>query len=89
MKSHRDFSRSVEAAVSSNNGSNVRLSITCAIAYNVDALPDQTHYLGPTLALANPCQCNTVVYSLMSACGACQGRTYDSYASFLTLLEGN
>ncbi|KAF8892476.1 hypothetical protein BD779DRAFT_1188543 [Infundibulicybe gibba] len=37
-------------------------------SYNVAALPDQTHYLGPDLSDANPCQCNTVVYSLMSAC---------------------
>ncbi|KAJ3509630.1 hypothetical protein NLJ89_g5123 [Agrocybe chaxingu] len=44
--------------------------------YPVDALPDASHYIGPSLDNANPCQCNTVVYSLMSACAACQGRTY-------------
>ncbi|TFK42439.1 hypothetical protein BDQ12DRAFT_274734 [Crucibulum laeve] len=48
--------------------------------FNVDALPDQSHYLGPTLAAANPCLCNTVTYSLMSACGACQGRTFLSWS---------
>ncbi|CAA7271566.1 unnamed protein product [Cyclocybe aegerita] len=48
--------------------------------YPVDALPDASHYIGPTLDNANPCQCNTVVYSLMSACAACQGRTYLSWS---------
>ncbi|KAF8201562.1 hypothetical protein BJ912DRAFT_506116 [Pholiota molesta] len=48
--------------------------------FPVAALPDNTHYLGPTLQNANPCQCNTVTYSLMSACGACQGRTYLSWS---------
>ena len=30
-------------------------------------------YGGPTAAQSNLCQCNTVVYSLVSACAACQG----------------
>ncbi|KAF5330579.1 hypothetical protein D9619_005903 [Psilocybe cf. subviscida] len=46
----------------------------------VDGLPTDSHYVGPTLQNANACQCNTVVYSLMSACGACQGRTYLSWS---------
>ncbi|KAF9053187.1 hypothetical protein BJ165DRAFT_1400515 [Panaeolus papilionaceus] len=47
----------------------------------VHALPDNSHYLGPTtVAGANPCQCNTVLYSLMSACGACQGKSYLSWS---------
>ncbi|PPR02063.1 hypothetical protein CVT24_011162 [Panaeolus cyanescens] len=47
----------------------------------VHALPDNSHYLGPvTVAGATPCECNTVVYSLMSACGACQGKTYLSWS---------
>ncbi|KAF9469207.1 hypothetical protein BDZ94DRAFT_1243953 [Collybia nuda] len=54
----------------------------CADSYNVAALPPNTHYLGPTLKLANPCQCNTVAYSLMSACGSCQGRTFDSWSTW-------
>ncbi|KDR73490.1 hypothetical protein GALMADRAFT_227940 [Galerina marginata CBS 339.88] len=48
--------------------------------FPVDALPESTHYLGPSLQNANPCQCSTVTYSLMSACGACQGRTYLSWS---------
>ncbi|KAF8077809.1 hypothetical protein FPV67DRAFT_1684714 [Lyophyllum atratum] len=48
-------------------------------AYNVAALPVESHYTGPSLAAANACQCSTVVYSLMSACGACQGRKYENF----------
>jgi len=49
--------------------------------FPVSALPDQSHqYVGPSLQDANTCQCNTVTYSLMSACGACQGSTYLSWS---------
>ncbi|GLB34838.1 putative expressed protein [Lyophyllum shimeji] len=47
--------------------------------YKVAALPDGSHYTGPALGATNRCQCNTVVYSLMSACGSCQGRTYETW----------
>ncbi|THU77813.1 hypothetical protein K435DRAFT_973814 [Dendrothele bispora CBS 962.96] len=47
--------------------------------YNVPSLPEQNHYLGPSIDDSNPCQCNTVVYSLMSACGLCQNRTIASW----------
>jgi len=57
---------------------------TCTPSYVVAALPNGTHYLGPSLDLATPCQCNTVVYSLMSACGACQGRNYESWSEWTT-----
>ncbi|KAF9527008.1 hypothetical protein CPB83DRAFT_856978 [Crepidotus variabilis] len=56
------------------------LSVCAGSPYPVHALPDNSHYVGPTLDSANPCQCNTVVYSLMSACGACQGRSYLSWS---------
>ncbi|KAF4614942.1 hypothetical protein D9613_002754 [Agrocybe pediades] len=49
-------------------------------SFPIEVLPAMSHYLGPTLQTANPCQCNTVTYSLMSACGACQGRTYLSWS---------
>jgi hypothetical protein len=51
-------------------------SIHHSLAFPVDTLPQSSHYVGPSIQNANPCQCNTVTYSLMSACGACQGRTY-------------
>ncbi|KAL0946690.1 hypothetical protein HGRIS_012877 [Hohenbuehelia grisea] len=52
--------------------------------YNVEALPENSHYSGPTLATANSCQCSTVVYSLLSACGECQNRTIQSWSTWTT-----
>ncbi|KIK57654.1 hypothetical protein GYMLUDRAFT_45822 [Collybiopsis luxurians FD-317 M1] len=53
--------------------------------YNVVALPDATSdYLGPTIDGANPCQCNTVVYSLMSACALCQNATITTWSEWAT-----
>ncbi|KAF9053890.1 hypothetical protein BDZ89DRAFT_297997 [Hymenopellis radicata] len=44
-------------------------------SYEVQALPEGTHYVGPTISSANACQCSTVTYSLLSACAECQNRT--------------
>ncbi|KAG2020025.1 hypothetical protein CC2G_005411 [Coprinopsis cinerea AmutBmut pab1-1] len=44
--------------------------------FEVLPLAEDQHYPGPTLvANANTCICNTVVFSLMTACGLCQGKT--------------
>jgi len=52
------------------------LLAVCTGSYEVLALPANSHYAGPdTVQDANPCQCNTVVYSLLSECGLCQERT--------------
>jgi len=48
--------------------------------FPIEPLPDSSLYLGPSLQDANACQCSTVTYSLMSACGACQGQTYLSWS---------
>lgn len=45
-------------------------------------LPFGTHYIGPTQAEINPCQCSTVTYSLMSACGLCQKREAESWSAW-------
>ncbi|KAF5389912.1 hypothetical protein D9757_003681 [Collybiopsis confluens] len=51
-------------------------SCLTAMDYNVGSLPSaDSVYLGPTIDAANACQCNTVVYSLMSACSLCQNGT--------------
>ncbi|TFK76332.1 hypothetical protein BDN72DRAFT_230546 [Pluteus cervinus] len=50
--------------------------------YGVSPLVSGGFYNGPTIAQANPCQCNTVVYSLMSACGACQNHQYASWSTW-------
>ncbi|KAF8969852.1 hypothetical protein BDZ97DRAFT_1792984, partial [Flammula alnicola] len=49
---------------------------------SVDAIPVNTHYLGPTAALQNPCLCSSVTYSLVSACGGCQGRTFQNWTTW-------
>jgi len=41
--------------------------------YTIPPLPQGVTYGGPYAGQGNPCVCNTVVYSLVSACGACQG----------------
>ncbi|KAJ7172290.1 hypothetical protein C8R46DRAFT_143039 [Mycena filopes] len=51
------------------------LLAVCTGSYEVAALPEQFHYDGPSTQDANPCQCNTVVYSLLAECGLCQSRT--------------
>lgn len=45
---------------------------------------DSYSYVGPTGSgdAADLCKCNTVVYSLMSACDACQGANWFSYVRF-------
>ena len=37
----------------------------------------QWFYTGPTLDGATGCMCNTVTYSLFSACGVCQNQTFE------------
>ncbi|KAG1865832.1 hypothetical protein DFJ58DRAFT_770477 [Suillus subalutaceus] len=51
------------------------------------AIPAGTQYSGPPLSGANPCQCNSVIYSLTSACGVCQGLipvTWSSWKTYCT-----
>jgi hypothetical protein len=46
--------------------------------YSIDPLAINYHYAGPIGSEANICQCSTVTYSLVSACGDCQNRTYEA-----------
>ncbi|KAH9965535.1 hypothetical protein BGW80DRAFT_1344663 [Lactifluus volemus] len=51
-------------------------------SYLVPALkPNQTYV--NTREGAGPCMCNTVTYSLLSACGACQDRDYMDWAGWV------
>ena len=45
--------------------------------YTVGSLPVDDYYIGPYVDEANGCECNTVTYSLVSACGDCQNRTFE------------
>ncbi|KAG2356136.1 hypothetical protein BDR07DRAFT_1464207 [Suillus spraguei] len=50
--------------------------------YSVNSLPSGDHYAPPTASEANNCQCSTVTYSLISACGDCQNATYLTWSSW-------
>ncbi|KAI0259719.1 hypothetical protein BC834DRAFT_603554 [Gloeopeniophorella convolvens] len=54
------------------------LEATCTGSFSIPQLPSTTvAYLGPKGPEdASLCQCNTVVYSLLSACDACQGASW-------------
>ncbi|KAK0483724.1 hypothetical protein IW261DRAFT_976498 [Armillaria novae-zelandiae] len=48
--------------------------------FTLNPLPAGTHYVGPTSPQdANECECSSVVYSLVSACAACQERNYEGW----------
>ena len=47
--------------------------------WEIGPLPQGDLYSGPDAGQDNLCQCNTVVYSLVSACGACQGSQWTQY----------
>ncbi len=53
-------------------------------ATSVDAVPGGFHYLGPTVAEADECRCSSVTYSLISACGGCQGRNFVNWTTWST-----
>ncbi|KAJ8584068.1 hypothetical protein M405DRAFT_480981 [Rhizopogon salebrosus TDB-379] len=48
----------------------------------VDVYPPGTMYTGPTADTANDCLCNTVTYSMLSACGACQGSPFENWSDW-------
>jgi hypothetical protein len=48
----------------------------------VNSIPVGTHYIGPSPTNATPCQCSTVTYSLVSACGGCQERNFLSWTDW-------
>jgi hypothetical protein len=48
--------------------------------FNLPAIEPGNSYSGPTTDDEKDlCKCNTVVYSLISACGACQGQRWNRY----------
>ncbi|KAJ7087849.1 hypothetical protein C8R44DRAFT_29178 [Mycena epipterygia] len=58
------------------------LESVCEGPVEVNTIPDSTHYTGPFLDDATLCRCSTVTYSLISACGACQNRTFISWTDW-------
>jgi hypothetical protein len=50
------------------------------VAFTIDPLQSGYSYTGPSgVDDSNLCKCNTVAYSLISACDACQSETWISY----------
>ncbi|KAH9976938.1 hypothetical protein BJV77DRAFT_573141 [Russula vinacea] len=55
------------------------------IGYAFDLLPQGYSYSGPdSYDASNLCYCNTVSYSLFSACGACQGQKWINWSLWVT-----
>jgi len=52
--------------------------------WGVVELPPGTHYTGPTQDEVNACQCSTVTYSMISACGICQNGTAEGWTTWST-----
>ncbi|KAF9218336.1 hypothetical protein BS17DRAFT_829703 [Gyrodon lividus] len=61
---------------------NIRTYIARAIAYSVPAILPTQEYAAPSGTYANSCECNTVAYSLVSACAACQGANYITWLAW-------
>jgi hypothetical protein len=47
--------------------------------FTIPQLVTGNHYTGPSGGTSNICQCNTVLYSVISACAGCQKGTWLSY----------
>ncbi|KAF8316467.1 uncharacterized protein EI90DRAFT_3086289 [Cantharellus anzutake] len=62
------------------------LQAVCDGGSIVVSLPPGYHYIGPVKGsetnAPNYCACTSIVYELMSACGACQNRTFISYPAW-------
>ncbi|KAJ3916850.1 hypothetical protein F5877DRAFT_21644, partial [Lentinula edodes] len=52
------------------------------LGVQVPALPASNHYTGPSSGQATTCECSTLTYMLISACGACQNRTWISWQNW-------
>ncbi|RDX56783.1 hypothetical protein OH76DRAFT_1414254 [Lentinus brumalis] len=54
-------------------------------SYDVQGLPDVNfRYNGPTADQATICSCSSISYSLMSACGFCQGAGWPEWSAWTT-----
>jgi len=56
--------------------STLSTKLMVSTAHQVNQIPAETHYIGPSLSDADPCTCNSVTYSLVEACGGCQARSF-------------
>ncbi|KAJ3783929.1 hypothetical protein GGU10DRAFT_359575 [Lentinula aff. detonsa] len=60
------------------------LGQACDAQYSIPSLNSSEPYSGPSLgAQANACQCSSVMYILLSACGACQGGSFITWSAYI------
>ncbi|KAJ3991785.1 hypothetical protein F5050DRAFT_1792536 [Lentinula boryana] len=60
------------------------LGQACDVQYSIPSINSSDHYGGPDLgAQANACQCSSVLYILLSACGACQGGSFITWSAYI------
>ncbi|KAF8468656.1 hypothetical protein JB92DRAFT_3059041 [Gautieria morchelliformis] len=52
--------------------------------WNINPLPIGSQYSGPLGGQSSKCQCSTVTFSMVSACGACQEGSIATWASWKT-----
>ncbi|KAF9246139.1 hypothetical protein BU15DRAFT_70255 [Melanogaster broomeanus] len=69
----------------SNSCSNVHCDMLARLqlGFSIPALPQGEEYTAPSGTNANRCECNTVAYSLVSACAACQDANYISWPAWI------
>ncbi|KAF9475868.1 hypothetical protein BDN70DRAFT_923727 [Pholiota conissans] len=58
------------------------LESACGTPTQVNSLPVDNRYLGPTAATQNPCLCSSVTYFMVSACGGCQSRNFQNWTTW-------
>jgi len=60
------------------------LQASCLVGnWTVPALPSSQAYNPPNIMQANVCTCSSVTYSMMAACGACQGGIYIGWGAWI------
>src|SRR6266702_3490132 len=75
--SPRTWRRRVTTAVSRCTFGTPHTILSACAVFSVPTLPQGRSYAGPTdTEKGDICQCNTVVYNLLSACDACQGESW-------------
>ncbi|KAF8518539.1 hypothetical protein BU17DRAFT_90880 [Hysterangium stoloniferum] len=51
--------------------------------YEIPAIPKGDLYIGPDVGYSNRCICSSVTYSMVSACGACQGASEIRWSNWI------
>jgi hypothetical protein len=75
-----EFFFSIATFAPQGEGPSSSHSFFALTAYTIGPLQPGYSYVGPeTPSEYDPCKCSTVVYSLISACDACQGAQWITY----------